>query len=339
MPSTPPDNRISLQKLEVFCRVVERGGVRLAAEDLYVTQPVVSAHLRSLEERLGVKLFRRDGRNIELTEAGHEVLVWAGEVLRGRTELDRSLREITTGHAGRASIGASMSVGNYFLPHLLVDFSREHPNASISLTQSVVETALERTLAGQYDFSVLATDAVLDTNSFETELIARPPFCLVASPDDERVGATATVAELASLPFVCPPSGMAIRRSQDFALASIGLVDRQVAIELGSAESMKIAVKGGLGVALLWRQSVRQELEEGSLREIRMEGQVLRDKLYLVQRRGKRFTALQSHLTQHLRVGIRALLDRDERLLRTERRLDRQRTVSPASTGSVTPVT
>ncbi|MFC5950708.1 LysR family transcriptional regulator [Pseudonocardia lutea] len=308
MSPSAPDNRISLHKLEVFSRVVERGGVRLAAEELFVSQPVVSAHLRSLEERLGVKLFRREGRGMELTEAGAEVHLWATEVLRGRTELDRSLRDISRGAAGRASIGASMSVGNYVLPPLLVDFRRGHPHASISLSPSSVEIALEGTLSGRYDFSVLATDAVLDTDSFEAELIARPSFCLVTAPDDTRVGDAVSVAELTGLSFVCPPAGMAIRRSQDSALAAIGVVDRSVAIELGSAESMKVAVQGGLGVALLWRASVQRELDTGLLREVRISGQDLRDKLYLVQRRGRRLTEFQNTLTGVIRAGVHTFL-------------------------------
>ncbi|MER8160835.1 LysR family transcriptional regulator [Streptomyces sp. NPDC094472] len=307
--SSVPDNRISLHKLEVFCSVVERGGVRLAAEDLFVSQPVVSAHLRSLEERLKVKLFRRDGRGMKLTEAGVEVHQWATEVLRGRTELDRSLRDISRGVAGRASIGSSMSVGNYVLPHILVDFRQKHPHASISLHQSSVEVALERTLDGRHDFAAVATDAVLDANSFEAELIAQPPFCLVTAPDDEEIGGSVSVDELGMLSFICPPAGMAIRRSQDSALASIGVWDRRVEMELGSAESMKVAVRGGLGVALLWRQSVLRELEAGLLREVRIDGHTLHDKLYLVQRRGKKLTAFQSTLIAVLKEGIHKQLD------------------------------
>lgn len=298
------DNRLSLHKLEVLCRVVELGGVRLAAEDLFVSQPVVSAHLRSLEERLGTKLFRREGRGMELTEAGIEVHLWATEVLRGRAELDRSLRDLSNGAAGRATIGASMSVGNYLLPPVLVDFRRSHPHASIALHPSSVEIALERTLAGRYDFAVVATDLVLDSDSFDAELIARPSFCVVTSPNDDRLGTTATVADLNGLPFVCPPSGAAIRRSQDSALASIGIVDRRVAIEFGSAEAIKTAVQGGLGLAMLWRESVRRELKAGVLREVRISGHDLRDKLYIVRRHGKRVTEFQSRLTDVLRSGV-----------------------------------
>lgn len=307
--SSAPDNRVSLHKLEVFCRVVELGGVRFAAEDLFVSQPVVSAHLRSLEERLGTKLFRREGRGMELTESGIEVHLWATEVLRGRAELDRSLRDISRGAAGRATIGASMSVGNYLLPRVLVDFRRDHPHASIAVHHSSVELALERTLAGRYDFGVVATDLVLDSDSFDAELIARPPFCVVTAPDDDRLGDSATVAELTGLPFVCPPAGAAIRRSQDSALASIGVVDRRVAIEFGSAESIKVAVQGGLGLAMLWRESVSHELHVGTLREVQISGHELRDKLFLVRRHGKRLTAFQSRLAEVLRSGIQAQLE------------------------------
>ena len=73
IPSTPRilstaegklDQRISLQKLEIFCLVVDLGGVGRAAEHLFVAQPVVSAHLRTLQERLGAELLYRDGRRL-----------------------------------------------------------------------------------------------------------------------------------------------------------------------------------------------------------------------------------------------------------------------------------
>ena len=62
------DTRISLYKLEILCAVVDHGGVSRAAEQLYISQPVVTAHIRSLEERLGAELFQRAGRGVEPTE-------------------------------------------------------------------------------------------------------------------------------------------------------------------------------------------------------------------------------------------------------------------------------
>lgn len=298
------DNRISLQKLEVFCKVVELGGVRRAAEDLFISQPVVSAHLRSLQERIGAELFERDGRGIALTQAGREVHIWASDVLRGRRQLATSLQNLSTGMSGTVTVATSMSVGTYLLSPLLIDFRRRHPDAHLTLTISGVEAALTAAVTSQVDFCVLATDAVLDSNSFDAELLAEPRFSLVASPGSQLVGDTVQPHELNGMPFVCPPHGVAIRSSQDTALASIGVTDRRVQIELGNADTIKQAVQADLGLALLWRASVAGELAAGTLREVTIEGHVLRDKLYLVRRRNLRSSPLQERLLAEIRSGV-----------------------------------
>ncbi|PBC36066.1 LysR family transcriptional regulator [Rhodococcus sp. ACPA4] len=302
------DNRISLQKLEVFCKVVELGGVQRAAEDLFISQPVVSAHLRSLQERIGAQLFERDGRGIALTEAGREVHVWAADVLRGRLQLAASLENLSSGVAGTVTIATSMSVGTYLLSPLLIDFRRRHRRAQLTLTISGVEAALTAVVTSQVDFCVLATDAMLDSESFEAELLAEPRFSLVTGSASQLVGESVQPDALNGMPFVCAPRGVAIRGSQDAALASIGVTDRRVQIEMGNADTIKQAVAADLGLALLWRSSVDRELSEGTLREVKIEGHTLRDKLYLVRRRNHRSTALQDRLLAEIRSGVTAQL-------------------------------
>lgn len=103
------DNRISLQKLEIFCLVVELGGVGRAAEHLMVAQPVISSHLKSLRQRLPLEIFERDGRNLRLTEAGESAYAWAKDVL-GRTEkMTREIDGIAHGEVGRASVSSNMT--------------------------------------------------------------------------------------------------------------------------------------------------------------------------------------------------------------------------------------
>jgi DNA-binding transcriptional LysR family regulator len=293
-----------MQKLEVFCAVVELGGVRRAAEELFVSQPVVSAHLQSLKERIGVELFHRNGRGISLTEAGTHVHLWAREVLRGRLELESTLQNLSEGTSGSASISTTMTVGTYVLPKILIDFRHQFAGANITLSVSAVEVAMERTLAGMVDFSVIATDAVLGSDALQAELVARPPLCLVAAAGSRLVGSTTTPGELSKLAFVSPPAGRAMRRSEDLALTSIGVQNRQVAIELGSPEAMKQAVASDLGVALLWQAAVQPELASGVLRLVPIQGANLRDKLYIVRRANKRLSPLQQVLTERIRRGV-----------------------------------
>ncbi|MFD2416535.1 LysR family transcriptional regulator [Amycolatopsis pigmentata] len=295
------DNRISLQKLEVFCLVVELGSVSRAAEKLFVTQPVVSAHLHSLEQRIGVALFRRVGRGIELTESGQTVCSWAQELLSRRDDLAQELDDLVKGTVGAVSLGSSMSVGNYLLPPILIDFRKEWPGASLTLTIYTPELALEAVRTGHQDFCVIAANAALESDALVAELIGKLRFVLVASPTDESVGDCVTVDGLRNLSWVAPPRGLTVRRSQDNALASLGVTSRDVSIEMGSAEAMKQAIRANIGVALLWEASVREDLDSGVLREVAIEGPDLFDNLYIVKHRSKRLTPLQSKLYARLR--------------------------------------
>ena len=303
------DNAFTLQKLEVLCAVVAHGGVSRAAEELYVSQPVVSAHLRSLEKRLGAQIFEKDGRGIRLTEAGDQVHRWALEVLRGRRELAHTLHQIKGGTAGTVMVAASMSAANSVLTPILIDFRRKYRDVRVRVTNSSVEVALELTQAGRVDFCLVGSDAVLDSNAYEAELVGQPPFVLLAAPDDDQVPDRVTPQELTRLPFICPPAGLAIRRSQEAALAELGVHNRRVELELGSAEAIKQAVIAGLGVCILWRVSAAKELASGALREIEIEGDLRPDKLYFVTRAGRRLTPAQLRLKEMIVAKTPALVD------------------------------
>ena len=121
-----------------------------AAEDLFVAQPVVSAHLRSLENRLGgAELFYREGRQLHLTEAGRAVHAWTEDVLTRTRELERHLASLSDGSTGSVVMGASMSVGSYVLPHVLTSFRARHPGAALRLGISSTEHAIEETAVGR----------------------------------------------------------------------------------------------------------------------------------------------------------------------------------------------
>jgi DNA-binding transcriptional LysR family regulator len=290
------DNRISLQKLEAFCLVVRLGSVSRAAEKMFVTQPVVSAHLHSLQERVGVPLLQRAGRGLELTEAGAAVHAWAEDLLRRRDDLSQELDDMARGVAGAVQLSSSMSVGNYLLPPVLLQFRRDHPSARVSLAISAPELAIDAVEAGRSDFCVVASFGAVNTDRLEARMIGKQRFALVGAPTDPELPESVNIEQLRRMLFVCPPGGQAIRRSQDAALAALGVTNRNVAIELGSAEAMKQAVQGHLGVALLWESSVAADIEEGRLREIRIEAPDMLDSLYVIKLTGRHFSALQQKL-------------------------------------------
>src|ERR687885_1367346 len=96
---------LNYHHLRYFWTVARKGGVRRAAEELHVSQPSISAQLRLLEQSLGEKLFRRSGRTLVLTEAGHLVLSYADEIFSAGRELMNAVKQCPGQRAVRLSVG------------------------------------------------------------------------------------------------------------------------------------------------------------------------------------------------------------------------------------------
>jgi DNA-binding transcriptional LysR family regulator len=295
------DLRISLRKLEVLSLVVQLGGVGRAAEHLFVAQPVVTAHIRSIEERVGAKLFYREGRQMHLTEAGQAVHGWAEDLLTRTRELERYLDGISDGSQGTVVFGASMSVGSYELPSVLTTFRASHPDVDLRLGVSDTEHAIEDTRAGVFDFAVVVSEEQLELPGMEVQRVGTDTIVLVSAPGGAPESAVITVEELRRLPFIDAPEGIVRRTFVDRQLRQLGIRDRNVVLQLGHPEAMKRATRAGLGATLLFRSAVREELESGTLREVRVEGADLALPIYIVYRRGKTFSPLHHELIDEIR--------------------------------------
>lgn len=297
------DPRVSLQKLEVLCTVIELGGVHRAAERLFISQPVVSAHLHSLEARVGVPLFAKQARRLVLTEAGEAVHRWAQNVLSGRSTLERQLSALSDGGGGTVIIAASMTVGSYYLPPVLFEFKRRHPGAEITMLVSDPETALHRVETGSSDFGLIMTGATVNSDIFVAEQFGQDRYVLVAAPDSELPDVI-PVALLAELPAICPPQVSAVRQLQDTALSQIGVLSRPVVMELGNGEAIKAAVVAGLGVAMISEAAVTAEVRRGDLRLIEIDGVGLCHGMTYVRRHNTILSPLQQQLAEAIRAAL-----------------------------------
>jgi LysR family transcriptional regulator, low CO2-responsive transcriptional regulator len=300
------DNRISLHKLEVFCTVVELGGIGRAAGRLYVSQPVVSGHIRTLEQRLGARLFDRTGQRLELTDAGRAAYSWARDTLRRGSELERELAGLADGTAGAVAVATSMTVGSYLLPPVLVDFASAHPDARIAAHVLDPNHIWEAVTSGLCDLAVTIAHRIPPGQDLSGELVGHQDLVMVGAADPAGASSDTLVqvADLARMPFVSTPRGSRRRDIEDTELAELGITDRNVVIELGHPEAIKHAVRAGLGVALLFRASVAAELADGSLRELRIADARPRLPVFAVRRADRRPSALHRTLIAAIHRGL-----------------------------------
>ena len=303
------DNRITLQKLEVFCLVVELGSVSRAAEHLFVAQPVVTAHVQSLQKRLHVKLLEREGHRMHLTDGGERVYRWARDTLSRTRELVRELDGLAEGQRVSVAVAASMTVGSYLLPPLFTEFRRRRPLAAITLAVSDPGQAIDEVELGRADFAVLVAPSAPANRALEAQVVGHEDVVLVAAPHYEAGLAAVPVAALAQIPLISSPSGQVRRSLIDDLLIALGVRLGNVVIALGHAEAMKCATRDGLGMCLLFRTSVAAELESGALREVAITDARLSVPLMTVVRAGKRLSPIQRELLDAVTAGIRARED------------------------------
>ncbi|MGW1012804.1 LysR family transcriptional regulator [Streptomyces termitum] len=275
---------MELRLLATFEKVAEVLSFTRAAAELGYAQSSVTAQVRALETSLGAELFDRLGGHIRLTPAGERLLPYA----RRMAELAGEAREaVTAGEAaGTISVATMESLSTYRLPPLLEYVHHRHPGIRLSLRPTLGDAAREALRRGTYDLGFLM-EAETSYEGLETEVLGPEPLVLVAAPGHPLAGRTAlTTADLAGTALVGTEPGCAYRDLFEAELAPW----RPGFLEFGTVEASKRAVASGLGIVLLPRVAVREELAAGTLTALDWEPPFT---LFtqLAWRRGKRLPA------------------------------------------------
>jgi DNA-binding transcriptional LysR family regulator len=300
------DTRISLRRLEVFCLVVEEGGVTRAAEHLFVAQPAVSSQIRALEDWVGAKLFLRTGGRLVLTDAGQRVYEWSKEMLARSLEMRRDVASLGDGSRGTLIVAASLAAGTYLLPPPLVAFSAERAETEIVINVSQPQDALHVTQTGEADLAIVAWDGRETPDYLEGEHIHSEEIILCAAPDGPPETAVLDRKQVAALPHVDISTKAAFYRMMELQLRRQGVRDRNIVVRLGHAETIKRVIQDHKVVGFLPRYVVDDDLAAGTLREIEVTGLELEEHLWMFRRRDKVQSALQAAAIATLREYLDA---------------------------------
>jgi LysR family transcriptional regulator, low CO2-responsive transcriptional regulator len=301
------DTRVPLRRLEMFCLVVDEGGVTRAAERLLVAQPAVTAQVRSLEKSLGAALFARTGSTLVLTEAGERVYHWAKGVLAGSVRVQRDVAELAAGTAGSVVVAASMAIGTYLLPPIMTRLRAERPGAKITVHINEPAVALRSAQLGEVDFAVASWLEEDVPDGLFAEKLWDEPLLLCASPQGPPDGDEVTLADLPDLPFVGVPTTVAFHRMMQAQLHAHGIAELPAVIRLGHAEAIKQAVVDSGWVCFAPAYAVSRDLEAGRLRPVRVRGASFHEGIGLYHRATEYFSPLQTAALDALRAAAPGL--------------------------------
>ena len=265
----------TVRQLQILLAVAKHRSLTRAAEELRLTQPAVSMQVKALERLAGLPLLERVGRQVELSEAGTELLRHAHAVLRSLHDAEDAMAALRGLRSGRVSI-AVVSTAKYFAPKLLALFSRKHPEVELKLAVHNRDTVVQLLVDNEVDLALMGRPPHhLETSAFR---FAKHPLVIIAAPEHPLAKQRRIpVKALESESFLVREPGSGTRAAMERFFAA-NHVRPASTTEISSNETIKQAVMAGMGLGFLSQHAVGLELAAGRLVLLPVEGlPVMRD--------------------------------------------------------------
>lgn len=276
---------MDFRQLEIFKAVVDCGSMSEASKILFISQPSISARLRSLEEELGVDLLDRSKRPLELSAAGQRVYRMATDALSLQASLERDLIQT---QRFEIRIGASSVPATHLLPRFLTHFRKIHPKTSFLIQQSDSYQVCEEVANGLLDLGLVGSKSSHD--GLEYKVICQDELVL-ALPKTERyaqmLASQTPFSAFLDEPFLLREAGSGTLRESLKYLERLGLpADKlKIVARMNDPETLRQCVINGGGLALISRYTVEDLAKRGEILIMTLPGPATRP-LYLVKRKG-----------------------------------------------------
>ncbi|MBK9327186.1 MAG: LysR family transcriptional regulator [Thiobacillaceae bacterium] len=244
---------LTLRQLQVFESAARHLSLSRAAEELHLSQPGVSMQMKKLTEAVGQPLMEQNGKRVQLTDQGQELVAASREILGALKRFELSLvarQGLTKGSLRLVAI----STATYFVPRLLGEFAQLHPGVKVSLRVTNREQVLETLAAGLEDLYILGQPP--EGLAVTAIPFMDNPLVVLAAPDHPLAHKKhISLARLAEEPWLLREPGSGTRKAVEriFAENGLSLTPR---MELGNNEAIKQAVLTGLGISVLSRHTL-----------------------------------------------------------------------------------
>ena len=279
---------MDLWQLHIFCKVIEFKSFSKAGKVVHLSQPTVSSHIKDLEDHFGCRLIDRLAREALPTKAGELLYGYARKLIALRDETEAALADFQGKIKGRLAVGGSTIPGGYILPRLVGAFIRTHPGVTLSLEIGDTEAIVSKLLEGTLELGIIG--ALSRDKHIHHEKWMPDELALIIPADHPWVGRTSVdIDTLRAEPFINREPGSGTLASLQSILARVDTTveDLRVVAEMGSTQAVIQGIKSGVGVSILSRMAVAEEIQSGILHGIEIEGLDLHRRFYLATHRHK----------------------------------------------------
>ncbi|AFQ44324.1 LysR family transcriptional regulator [Desulfosporosinus meridiei] len=261
------------ERLLVFQEVAKTNNISLSAKKLHISQPSVTVQIKSLEREYGAEFFNRSNKGVSLTKEGKVFYGYVQSVLDTLTSAKEAIDALTKNQKKIISLGATLTIGEYILPHLITFLHRIHPEVEfkvkIANTESISQDILEKNMHIGLIEGPVGKNKNLNVKSFwEDQLV-------VVIPNFHPWAARKTIRldELMNERILTREEGSGTRKVMEIMLKQSGLDPEQlnIAMELGSTQAIKHAVAAGLGITIISALTVSKESDQKVFKTLQIE--------------------------------------------------------------------
>ncbi|WP_368490477.1 LysR family transcriptional regulator [Clostridium sp. BJN0013] len=288
---------MTLRHFNIFVAVCDKMNMTKAAEQLFISQSAVSQVISELEGHYGVRLFERLSRKLYITQAGEKLLSYARYIIKLNMELENDMK--TLSENGSIRIGASVTIGAYVLPKLISQFQKVNSETDIKVHEENTEKIEKMLLQDEIDI------ALVEGETTHTDIINRPFMedeLVLICGNNHRFAKLDCVEpyELEKEKFIIRERGSGTRRTFEDEMRENHL-KWQISWTCNNTDTIKIAVAEGLGVSVISRCSVINELVLGTLCEIPVKGIKFKRQFKIIYHKNKYLTEIMKHFVDFIR--------------------------------------
>ncbi len=257
---------LNLNQLRVFYHAAKNLNYTVAAGELFITQPAVTAQMKAFEESCNLKLFRKKGRSLFLTDEGRTIFGYAEKIFKHEKEIENAIEDMHELKRGVLSVGTTKAYARYFMPLMLSTFHESYPDIKIQLDEGSSLDMINSLLDFKNEVAVIARAAEVPEVNFVP--FSKEEMAVIVAPGHPLTRKKAvTFEDLAAEPFIMKESGSGTRVVVEQSFARVNC-EPNILMETSNTEFIKELVQRGDGISIVVKEAAALELSEQKLAQL-----------------------------------------------------------------------
>jgi DNA-binding transcriptional LysR family regulator len=279
---------MNLNQLKIFYFAAKYENLSLAAEALYITQPAVTKGIQRLQEHYEIKFVNRFGKKLALTDSGEVLYEIAEKIFEMESQAEESISDFQQQKRGHIRIHSGESFGAYYLPSIINPFSKLNPHIRISVNILPTEQVVENSIKLNSDLGFISYP--VEHNKVTLREVLEDRLVIIAPPDHPLTRKSALEPrDLKGQSLIMHEKGSATRAFVDEFIKKNNITIT-IPLELSSNMAIKQAVQERIGIAIISRKVVSDEIQKGELKAIPFSDQQMKRKFYMIHHKDKYFS-------------------------------------------------